>query len=871
MEIFKLFGTILIKDEEALQRLNHVDEVAQNTSSKFSNMISNIGKIGLALGAAAGTALVAVGKSIVDVSSEFQKACNQLQVSTGATDKEMKGLSQTMKEIYADNYGESFEDVANAMAEVQKQTGLMGDSLKTTTESALALRDTFDFDINESVRSAQMMMQQFGLTSDEAFNLITQGAQNGLDKNGDLLDTINEYSVHFRQAGFSAEEMFNMLQNGTEAGTFSVDKLGDAVKEFGIRMKDGTADDAIKQLGLSVDDTTAKFAKGGDSAKKATSEIMTKLFELKDPLEQNTIGTQLFGTMWEDLGIDGVKALMNINGEFDKTKQSINDVKNIKYNDIGSALEGIKRSIQVGLLLPLGEQLLPLLSDFANWFANTGVPVLQAFGSYLSGGFSAAFSVVTGVINGFKNGLQAIKTFASQNQTALALLGVAIGTLTVAILAYNAAKIASAVASGAETVAIVAMYAAEAIATGVTTGLTVATTALSTVMAFLTSPITLVIAAIGLLVAAGVLLYKNWDTIKAKATEIWNNIVSTVSNAWQNIKVATTEIWNGIKETISTIWEGIKTVFTTVLNVIQIAITTYFDFYKTIITTAINVIKTIVTTTWEGIKTVFSTVLNAIKTIITAQFNAFKTAITTILNGIKTVVTTIWNGIKTVFTTILNGIKAIITAQFNAFKTTITTILNGIKTVVTTIWNGIKSTISNICSSITSVVSGKFNAIKSTISNVMNNAKTIVSNALNNIKSFFSNCHLSLPKIKLPHIKISGKLSINPPSVPKFSVSYYADGGIMMKPTLFGINGNKAMVGGESDPEAILPLNNFYKYLDKKLDNDTRPYTYNVNINFGDVTVKNESDLNKLTDAIDKKLQTLINRNKKLKGDVTVV
>lgn len=761
MEIFKLFGTILIKDEEALQRLNHVDEVAQNTSSKFSNMISNIGKIGLALGAAAGTALVAVGKSIVDVSSEFQKACNQLQVSTGATDKEMKGLSQTMKEIYADNYGESFEDVANAMAEVQKQTGLMGDSLKTTTESALALRDTFDFDINESVRSAQMMMQQFGLTSDEAFNLITQGAQNGLDKNGDLLDTINEYSVHFRQAGFSAEEMFNMLQNGTEAGTFSVDKLGDAVKEFGIRMKDGTADDAIKQLGLSVDDTTAKFAKGGDSAKKATSEIMTKLFELKDPLEQNTIGTQLFGTMWEDLGIDGVKALMNINGEFDKTKQSINDVKNIKYNDIGSALEGIKRSIQVGLLLPLGEQLLPLLSDFANWFANTGVPVLQAFGSYLSGGFSAAFSVVTGVINGFKNGLQAIKTFASQNQTALALLGVAIGTLTVAILAYNAAKIASAVASGAETVAIVAMYAAEAIATGVTTGLTVATTALSTVMAFLTSPITLVIAAIGLLVAAGVLLYKNWDTIKAKATEIWNAVSSTISNAW----------------------------------------------------------------------------------------NSMKTAVT--------------NGCSHIYNTV--------SSKFNSARNTIGNIWNSAKNTMSNIWNSMKSTASSVCSGIYSTVSSKFNSAKNAISNAINSAKNIVSSGLSKIKGFFSSCHLSLPKIRLPHFSINGKLSLNPPSVPKISVSWYKDGGIMTNPTLFGFAGNKAMVGGEAGPEAILPLNNFYKYLDKKLDNDTRPYTYNVNINFGDVTVKNESDLNKLTDAINKKLQTLINRNKKLKGDVTVV
>ena len=555
--------------------------------------------------------------------------------------------------------------------------------------------------------------------------------------------------------------MFNMLQNGTEAGTFSVDKLGDAVKEFGIRMKDGTADDAIKQLGLSVDDTTAKFAKGGDSAKKATSEIMTKLFELKDPLEQNTIGTQLFGTMWEDLGIDGVKALMNINGEFDKTKQSINDVKNIKYNDIGSALEGIKRSIQVGLLLPLGEQLLPLLSDFANWFANTGVPVLQAFGSYLSGGFSAAFSVVTGVINGFKNGLQAIKTFASQNQTALALLGVAIGTLTVAILAYNAAKIASAVASGAETVAIVAMYAAEAIATGVTTGLTVATTALSTVMAFLTSPITLVIAAIGLLVAAGVLLYKNWDTIKAKATEIWNAVSSTISNAW----------------------------------------------------------------------------------------NSMKTAVT--------------NGCSHIYNTV--------SSKFNSARNTIGNIWNSAKNTMSNIWNSMKSTASSVCSGIYSTVSSKFNSAKNAISNAINSAKNIVSSGLSKIKGFFSSCHLSLPKIRLPHFSINGKLSLNPPSVPKISVSWYKDGGIMTNPTLFGFAGNKAMVGGEAGPEAILPLNNFYKYLDKKLDNDTRPYTYNVNINFGDVTVKNESDLNKLTDAIDKKLQTLINRNKKLKGDVTVV
>lgn len=759
MEIFKLFGTILIKDQEALKKLDNVDKVAQNTSNKFGKMISNIGKIGVALGAAAGTALVAVGASIVNISSDFQQACNQLQVSTGATDKDMQGLSQTMKEIYADNLGEDFNDIANSMAEVQKQTGLTGDSLKSATENALALRDSFDFEVNESVRSAQMMMTQFGLSSEEAFNLITQGAQNGLDKNGDLLDTINEYSVHFEQAGFSAEEMFNMLQNGTEAGTFSVDKLGDAVKEFGIRMKDGTANDSIKQLGLDVDATVKAFAKGGDSAKQATSEVMTKLFELKDPLKQNEIGVQLFGTMWEDLGVEGVQALMNINGEFDKTKNSIEDVKNIKYSDIGSALEAIKRSIQTGLLLPLGEQLLPALSNFANWFKNVGVPALQTFGNYLSTGFSIAFSIATGTINIFKNGLQGIKNFASQNQTALTILGVAIGTLTVAILAYNAAKIASAAASGAETVAIVAMYAAEFVATGATTALTAATTALTTVMAFLTSPVTLVIAAIGALIAIGILLYKNWDTIKQKASELGTWLSST----WEQIKSDFSRAWNEFMSELSTLGNNI-----------------------------VNLVKNILST-------------------------------------IKNVITTIWTGIKTVFTIALTAIKTIITTYFNLYKIAITTALNLIKQVITTAFNTIKNTVTNV-----------WNAIYKTIYNKMNSAKNAVKSAIDKIKGFF-NFKVSFPKIKLPHFTVSG--SSNPvdwltKGVPKFSVEWYAKGGIMENPTVFGTTGSTLHVGGEAGAEAILPLDSFYNHLDSKLNQ-----------------INNNIDYNKLTDCFVKAIQ----------------
>ena len=178
--------------------------------------------------------------SSVGLAVDSDKALNTLITRTGATEDEVEKLDTAMKNVYKNNFGESMEDVAEAMATVKTNTKVSNEELEKTTERALLLRDTFDFDVNESTRSAKMLMDQFGVSSEEAFNLIAQGAQNGLDKNGDLLDTINEYSVHFKQLGYDAPTMFNMLVNGAETGTFSVDKLGDAMKEFGIRTKDSS-------------------------------------------------------------------------------------------------------------------------------------------------------------------------------------------------------------------------------------------------------------------------------------------------------------------------------------------------------------------------------------------------------------------------------------------------------------------------------------------------------------------------------------------------------------------------------------------------------------------------------------------------------
>jgi len=234
------------------------------------------------------------------------------------------------------------------------------------------------------------MMETFGISSDEAYTLIAQGAQKGLNKNDDLLDTINEYSSSFKRLGLNSEEMFNALVNGAKSGTFSVDKLGDAVKEFEIRAKDGSdvTNDAFKALGLEADATGRSFAEGGKAGKKAFSAVTKALFEMEDPMEQNTVGVALFGTMWEDLGPTGVKALVDIQGEANKTAGTLDEINEIKYDDFGSAITGIGRRFETSVLAPIGEKILPILNDFAG-VLKENMPIIEDYATGIGDIFAA--------------------------------------------------------------------------------------------------------------------------------------------------------------------------------------------------------------------------------------------------------------------------------------------------------------------------------------------------------------------------------------------------------------------------------------------------------------------------------------------------
>lgn len=333
---------------------------AETVKSIDSHMAITIGSA-----AAVSASIIGIGVSSVKSAVSMDQAMNQFIASTGKGKEETERYQNVLENIYKNNYGESFEDIGQAMAEVSKQLGDMDDkSLQEVTESAFVLRDTFEYEIPESTRAAKAMVDNFGVDGNYAMNLIAAGAQNGLDYSGELLDSISEYSVQFAKVGLDADDMFKIFQKGAETGAWNLDKIGDAVKEMSIRVIDGseTTKEGFETIGLNADEMSAKFAAGGDSAKEAFQQTIDALADMEDPLAQNTAGVDLFGTMWEDLGPEVVTQLASIeDGAYD-TADAMNGIKEVKYDDLGSMFEGLKRTVEL-LLLPLGEQLIPLLSE----------------------------------------------------------------------------------------------------------------------------------------------------------------------------------------------------------------------------------------------------------------------------------------------------------------------------------------------------------------------------------------------------------------------------------------------------------------------------------------------------------------------------
>lgn len=698
---------------DALEAQEKHTEAVNDSFAKMGDTMSDLASGGfLAVAGAIGAAGVAAGTTANDI----DKATNTFIAKTGESADSAEEFEDAMTSIYNGNYGESFDDISESMATVKTALGDIGtDELEKVTTDALILRDTFDMDVNESIRAVNSMMDQFGITADEAYSLIAQGAQNGLNQNDDLLDTVNEYSVQFKNAGYSAEDMFNMLANGVDAGTWSVDKLGDAVKEFNIRASDGTVGETIKDnakaFGLTREEAKSLAAEVETGSVGSYQKLAETLRSVDDDTKRYQLGVELFGTMWEDLGEEAVLAMLDTKGEISTTKDALDEINAVKYDDLGSALQGIGRNLQTSLAEPIKNEVMPAVNEFiadVDW-QGVGQTIGEAFGVVVEGAMALA--------NAVKEAVQ----WMNEHKAVMAGVAIAVGIVATAITAYNAVQAVKTAMDAAQVTTVWALVSAH---------IAQAAAAMAAI-----APYILIVAAIAAVIAIIVLLIKNWDKVAEACKKAWEAVKKTLSqwgkwinsNVIQPVKNFFSNLWTAVKTAASNAWNGIKSV-------------------------------------WSAVKGWFSS------TIIQPVGNFFSN----LWSKITSAASNAWNSVKSKASSAFNSVKSIVTSV----KSTFTSILD---------------------------------SIKSKFTSVFDSAKSIVQNAIQKIKGFF-NFNWSLPKIKLPHFSITGKFSLNPPSIPKFSVEWYKDGGIFTKPTIFGTPyGFKGV--GEAGAEAVLPIDRLEGYI----------------------------------------------------------
>ena len=384
--------------QTTIELLGKLDPSVSKVMNQAQSMATKTGNaIGKALSAGfkvAGTAAVAAAAYMGKIGMEYQSATGQIAAATGATGAELENLQGVMESVYGNNYGENMQEVADAVATVNQQMkGLSGDELQGVTEGAFALRDVFQYDVAESVRAAEALTKNFGVSGQEAMNLIAAGSQNGLNFSGELLDTISEYSVQFAKVGIDADQMFQIMQAGADSGAWNLDKVGDAIKEMSIRVVDGSETTAagFAAIGMDADVMAQKFAAGGDSAQQAFKDTVAALASMEDPVQQNIAGVNLFGTMWEDLGPEVVNQLASITDEAYAAGDELAKMSEVKYDNLGDALKGAGRKIETALM-PVANQMTSFLTDALNTINFDGI------GQGLANGLTQAVNFVKPII-----------------------------------------------------------------------------------------------------------------------------------------------------------------------------------------------------------------------------------------------------------------------------------------------------------------------------------------------------------------------------------------------------------------------------------------------------------------------------------------
>lgn len=731
-----------------IEELKKAGDAAQDTAEDVGQIAENTKGAALMQTAdqlsAVGDKIQDIGTKAMDAYSETENAVTKVNAYFGETGQAAEESANVIKSVYSDGVGESMDSVADAVLMVKKNLGDLSETdLTNLTQQAITLDELYGIDMNETLRGVNSLMQQYGLTAQEAMDYIVVGTQNGLDKTNELGDNLSEYAGKFSQAGYSASEYFQLLDNGLKNGAYNLDKVNDAINEVTTRLVDGTIGESIGSFSTKTQELFTSWQNGGATQKQVIDSIVADIGNCTNQQEALNLAALAFGTMAEDGNLKFITSLTSVGSTYDSVKGSAQGMFDATTTPM-QQMESNTRRLQQALV-PLGEK----LAELANAILPPLVSVITTIGGW--------FEKLPGPVQNFVIILGALLAAFTALAPVIAAISVAMGALNISML-----------------------------------------------------PIIAVIAAVAAAIAGIIAIIQNWGAITQWFGELWNTICTGIGAMVDSLKAWFSNLWTHLQS----VWEGICNVVQTAVMLLGSIIQGAID----IITLPFQMIwencKGIVSSVWEGIKSVVSSAIHAVSSTISSVMGAIKNVISTVWNAISSKVSSVLNAIKTTVSTIFNAVKSVASSVWNGIKSVISSVVDGIKSKVSSVFNGVKSTVTSIFNGIKSTATSVWNGIKEAIIKPVEAAKNAVKGIIDKITGFFSGMKLELPKIKLPHFKISGKLSLSPPSVPHLSIDWYKEGGILTKPTVFGMNGSSLMAGGEAGKEAVLPLKGFYDQLE---------------------------------------------------------
>ena len=725
----------------------------------------------------------------------------------------------------------NFRDLTDILTEVEAATNGMGDA-----ERAVALSSTFTAD------------------STKGLNLILN---EGMDK-------IAGYEEELRGASGSAEEMANIMNDNLSG---DVAAMNSAFEELGLKIYDALESKlragvqfitngvipAIEWLGGHIPEVTiAVSGLGAVIAAMSWGTISSKIAMVKGALVK--LAAALGGVSLPAIAIIAVitavaLAFTNLwknNEEFRNKITAIWDGIKAKFDEFGQGI--VDRLNALGFEF---EDITEVMKAVWDGFCEVLAPIFEGVFQQISNILSEALDILTGLFDIFAGiftgdwdmvwqGVQEvfgavwdfvvatfenwISTFTSLADTVLGWFGTDWETVWTNVKTFfsdtwNAiSSFFSGILTGIKTFftdtwnAIVSFF--SGILSGIYSSVTGTMTEIHDTFTNIWDSIT------GFLSGA-------WETIKNIVTVGIMAVKEIISAAFQIITLPFRFIWENCKDTVLSIWETIKSVIGEKIDAVKEKITTVTTAISNVASAAWNAISSTASSLWEGIKGTIGSKIDAAKEKVSTATSAITSVASSAWSSVSSTASSLWSTISSTVSSKISAARSAVSSatstitsvasaawssvssaassKWESVRSTISNKLSSAKSTVSSLMSGITSTMSSGLSSALSTVTGKFSSIYSTISSKMSAARDAVGNAISALKSKF-NFSWSLPHLKLPHVSISGSFSINPPSVPHFGISWYKDGGILTRPTIFGAAGNNLLAGGEAGAEAVVPL-----------------------------------------------------------------